>query len=518
MSANAEDGRRTPWMDVTAPDYASLGEDTVTDVCVVGAGIAGMTTAYALSREGKDVVVLDDGPVGGGMTRRTTAHLTNAIDDRYVTIERLHGRDGARLAADSHSAAIDRIESIVREEHIACDFERLDGYLVAAPETPADFLDRELAAAQRAGIRDVAAARLPAGVFEAAQCLRFPRQGQFHPGKYLAGLARALERRGGRIFCGTHAATIDGGVAARVTTTAGHTVRTGAIVVATNTPVNDKVTIHTKQAPYTTYVIAARVPSGSVPRALYWDTANPYHYVRLHGDGGGGELLIVGGEDHKSGQAHDGPERFARLEQWMRERFPTAAELTLRWSGQVMEPMDGVAFIGRNPGDAANVYVATGDSGMGMTHGTIAGMLLTDLIVGRPSPWSALYDPARKMVRAPLEYAKENLNVAAQYVEDYLGSGDLDSADRLAPGEGAVLRRGLTKVAAYRDYDGMLHEHSAVCPHLGCIVTFDDVEKTWDCPCHGSRFDRYGRVIVGPANRDLAPSAHAERAPRRRVR
>jgi glycine/D-amino acid oxidase-like deaminating enzyme/nitrite reductase/ring-hydroxylating ferredoxin subunit len=511
------DTTRSAWMDVAAPDYAPLGVDTVADVCIVGAGIAGMTTAHALAVEGRSVVVLDDGPVGGGMTQRTTAHLSNAIDDRYVQLERLHGRDGARRAAESHTAAIDRIEVIVREERIDCDFERLDGYLIAAADTPADFLDRELAAARRAGLVDVAdAARAPIDTFETGRCLRFPRQGQFHPGKYLAGLARALERRGGRIFCGTHASAVCGGVDAHVVTTAGRTVSAGAIVVATNTPINDVVTIHTKQAPYSTYVVAARVPRGSVAKALYWDTEDPYHYVRLHDDGTD-QLLIVGGEDHKSGQAHDGQERFARLEQWMRERFPAAGAVALRWSGQVMEPMDGVAFIGRNPGDADNVYIATGDSGMGMTHGTIAGILLTDLIAGRTSQWAALYDPARKMLRTPLEYAKENLNVAAQYVADYLGGGDVDSADALAPGQGAVLRRGLAKVAAYRDYDGMLHEHSAVCPHLGCIVTFDDVEKTWDCPCHGSRFDRYGRVIVGPANRDLAPSSHAERMPRRHV-
>ena len=517
MVDNERDTTRSAWMDVAAPDYAPLGEDTAADVCIVGAGIAGMTTAYALAGEGRNVVVLDDGPVGGGMTRRTTAHLTNAIDDRYFHLERLHGRNGARQAAESHTTAIDRIESIVREERIDCGFERVDGYLIAAADTPAGFLDRELAAAQRAGLADVTAvARAPIDAFDTGRCLRFPRQAQFHPAKYLAGLARALERRGGRIFCSTHASAIRGGVAAHVVTTAGRTVSADAIVVATNTPINDIVTIHTKQDPYSTYVVAARVPRGSVAKALYWDTANPYHYVRLHDDGVD-ELLIVGGEDHKSGQAHDGNERFARLEQWMRERFPAAGAVMLRWSGQVMEPMDGVAFIGPNPGDASTVYIATGDSGMGMTHGTIAGMLLTDLIVGRASPWAALYDPSRKMLRAPVEYAKENLNVAAQYVEDYLGGGDVDSVDALAPGQGAVLRRGLSKIAAYRDYDGMLHEHSAVCPHLGCIVTFDDIEKTWDCPCHGSRFDRYGRVIVGPANRDLAPSSHVERAPRRHV-
>jgi glycine/D-amino acid oxidase-like deaminating enzyme/nitrite reductase/ring-hydroxylating ferredoxin subunit len=516
MVGDRESETRSAWMDVTAPDYAPLGEDITADVCVVGAGIAGMTTAYLLAREGRDVAVVDDGPVGGGMTCRTTGHLATAIDDRYVTIERLHGRDGAQLAADSHAAAIDSIESIAREEHIDCDFMRLDGYLIAAPGTPADLLDRELAAAQRAGLADVAAvAGPPAGEFAGARALKFPRQAQFHAGKYLAGLARAVEKHGGRIFCSTHATRIAGGSAARVETTRGPAVAADAIVVATNTPVNDVVTIHTKQSPYSTYVVAARVPRGAIAPALYWDTADPYHYVRLHDDGAQ-QLLIVGGEDHKSGQAHDGRERFARLESWLRERFPAAGEVALRWSGQVMEPADGVAFIGRNPGDAENVYIATGDSGMGLTHGTIAGLLLTQLILGRASPWATLYDPARKMLRAPMEYARENLNVAAQYVQDYLGAGDVRSEDELAPGRGAILRRGLAKIAVYRDDDGVLHQYSAVCPHLGCIVAFDEVEKTWDCPCHGSRFDRFGRVIVGPANRDLAP-ARAAREPHRRV-
>jgi glycine/D-amino acid oxidase-like deaminating enzyme/nitrite reductase/ring-hydroxylating ferredoxin subunit len=518
MAADEDTGTRSVWMDVAAPNYAPLADDVVADVCVVGAGIAGMTTAYELTCAGRSVVVLDDGPVGDGMTRRTTAHLANAIDDRYVAIERLHGRDGARIAADSHTAAIDRIEAITRDEGIDCGFERLDGYLIAARGTPAGLLDRELAATRRAGLAGVEAlAKPPAGAFEGGRCLKFPRQAQLHPAEYLAGLARALERRGARIFCGTHATAVHGGAPARVTTTTENTVTADAVVVATNTPINDVVAIHTKQAPYSTYVVAARVPRGEIAKALYWDTEDPYHYVRLHDDGAS-ELLLVGGEDHKSGQARDGDQRFGRLEIWMRERFPQAGDVAFRWSGQVMESFDGVAFIGRNPGDADNVYIATGDSGMGMTHGTIAGIVLTELIVGRASPWAPLYDPARKMLRAPLEYAKENLNVAAHYVEDYLRGGDVRSADELVPGQGAVVRRGLAKIAAYRDHDGVLHECSAVCPHLGCIVAFDDVEKTWDCPCHGSRFDRYGRVIVGPANRDLAPLEHDEQPSRRRVR
>ncbi len=330
--------------------------------------------------------------------------------------------------------------------------------------------------------------------------------------KYLEGLARAIKSYGGRIFTGSHAAEIEGGTRSHIKTSDGFTVTAGSIVVATNTPVNDIVAIHTKQAPYLSYVIGARVPSGSVVRALYWDTLDPYHYVRLQTvsaaesrSGEGYDLLIVGGEDHKTGQADDGAERYARLERWTRERFPMAEAIMYRWSGQVMETVDGVAFIGRNPGDSENVYIATGDSGQGMTHGTIAGILLTDLIMGRQCSWVPLYDPSRVTLSAAGEFAKENINVAAQYVADYLSGGEVDSAEDIAPDKGAIIRRGLTKIAAYRDETGELHEMSAVCTHLGCIVAWNSGEKTWDCPCHGSRFDRFGRVFNGPANIDLRP-------------
>lgn len=490
------------------PARSPLAENTHADVCIVGAGIAGMTTAYLLALEGKSVIVLDDGRIGGGMTERTTAHLSNALDDRYFEIERLHGEKGARLAARSHTAAIDRIESIIAEEGIECDFERLDGYLFVPPGESKDVLERELRAAHRAGLVDVEKVeRSPIDTFDTGMSLRFPQQAQFHPLKYLGGLATAIEQRGGRIFTGTHANNIEGGGNPRVETSNAKVVTAGAIVVATNTPINDTVTIHTKQAPYTSYAIGARVPTGSVTRALYWDTLEAYHYVRVQSvskDGDNYDVLIVGGEDHKSGQAADSDQRHSRLEEWARERFPMIESIEYRWSGQVLETVDGLAFIGRNPGDSKNVYIATGDSGMGMTHGTIAGILITDLIVGRECSWTPLYEPSRKTLRAPLEYARENLNVAAQYVGDYFTGGDVDSAEEIAPGEGAIIRRGLTKIAVYRDEQGALHERSAVCPHLWCIVSWNKLEKTWDCPCHGSRFDRDGRVINGPANSDLA--------------
>jgi Rieske Fe-S protein len=232
--------------------------------------------------------------------------------------------------------------------------------------------------------------------------------------------------------------------------------------------------------------------AGSIPRALYWDTADPYHYVRLSGD-----ILIVGGEDHKTGQKDDGEERLRRLESWTRERFPIG-RVEFRWSGQVMEPVDGLGYIGRNPGDKQHVYVATGDSGHGMTHGTIAGILITDLILGRSNEWENLYDPGRKSIRSTGEYIKENLNVAKQYT-DYLWPGEARSEDAIRPGQGAVVRQGLTKVAVYRDEAGTLHRASAVCPHLGCIVHWNSLEQSWDCPCHGSRFNVEGGVLNGPA-------------------
>ena len=503
-------GSTSIWMATSeAAQQRRLVSDVDADVCIVGAGIAGITAAYLLAREGKSVAVLDDGPIGGGETGRTTAHLTNALDDRYVEVERLHGSDGARLTAESHTAAISRIEGIVNAEKIECDFERLDGYLFAAPGEPLDELERELAAAHRAGLSDVTLVERAPLDFNTGPCLKFPRQGQFHPLKYLAGLSRAIERHGGHIFTLSHAETIEGGPHAHVTTTEGHTVSARDIVVATNTPVNDLVSIHTKQAAYRTYVIGLQIPVGSLTKALYWDTAQPYHYLRLSkGSDKASEILIVGGEDHKTGQA-ESTDSYDRLEQWTRERFPRASEVRFRWSGQVMETVDGLAFIGRNPNDHSNVYIITGDSGMGMTHCTIGGMILTDLILGRKNAWADLYNPSRKRLAAASRFLQENLNVMAQFAEKLTG-GEVDNADEVARGSGSIVRHGLTKIAVYRDQQGMVHEFSASCPHLGCVVDWNASEKSWDCPCHGSRFDPYGRVINGPAISDLAPVETAE--------
>jgi glycine/D-amino acid oxidase-like deaminating enzyme/nitrite reductase/ring-hydroxylating ferredoxin subunit len=501
------------WMaTATLPPFSILAKNEHADVCIVGAGIAGLTTAYLLGRAGHSVIVLDDGPIVSGETERTTAHLVTALDDRYFELERFHGKKGARLAAESHAAAIDQIERIVREEKIACDFERVDGYLFVPPDESTEILEIELAAAQRASLTDLEIiARAPLGSFDTGKALRFPRQGQFHPLKYLAALAQAIIRDGGRIYTETHATKIEGGEPARIETRGGAMVTADAVVVATNTPVNDLLAIHTKQAAYRTFVIGAGVPAGSVHKALYWDTPDPYHYMRLQSlpktqlSSSASDLLIVGGEDHKTGQADDAEARYSRLEQWARTRFPMIAEVKFRWSGQVMEPIDGMAFIGRNPMDKKNVFVATGFSGNGMTYGTIAGMLLTDLIQGRENVWEDLYAPSRMTLRAAKSFAKETINMAAQY-GNWATKGDVKRDVLVPPNTGAVVRRGLHKIAVYCDTDGQRHECSAVCPHLGGIVAWNHSEQTWDCPCHGSRFDKFGKVLDGPAITNLAPA------------
>jgi glycine/D-amino acid oxidase-like deaminating enzyme/nitrite reductase/ring-hydroxylating ferredoxin subunit len=489
------------------PEQQRLIGDVKTDVCIVGAGITGLLTAYALQRAGLSVVILDDGAPGAGDTARTTAHITTALDTRYFELESTHGQNATRLVADSHWRGIDFLETVVGCEGIRCGFRRLDGYLIAARPGHIEELRAEHDAAARAGL-EVDLNRAPLGGTPLA--LRFPRQAQVQPLELVAGLIQAIVKRGGRLHSGVHVSAFEAGPPARVQTTEGSTVTADALVVATHTPVNDRVALHTKQAPYRTYVLAARVPTGAVVRALYWDTDDPYHYVRCYETASGPTWLIVGGEDHKTGQADDGVERHRRLETWMREHFPMAGAVEFRWSGQVLEPFDGLAFIGRNPGED-NVFVATGFSGNGFTYAPIAAVLISDLVIGRRNPWTEIYDPGRIAVSTAAEFARENLNVAAQYV-DLVTPGDIDRVEDIPPGSGAVLRDGLRKLAVSRAPSGVICALSALCTHLGCVVAWNSSEGTWDCPCHGSRFATDGRVLTGPAVAPLAPAQVPELA------
>ena len=490
--------------------YASLEGDAVCDLLVVGSGIAGLSSAYEAARLGAKVIVIDRGDITGGMTARTTAHLASALDDYYAKLIKVVGEDDARLYYESQLAAINRIEAVCEEEGIDADFKRLPGYLVAARREDQGDLNDEFDACRKIGVKVGWSDRSPIALPKGTRALRFDDQARFHPLKYCAGLARAIERRDGRLFARTayvgHDEASDG---VTVKTESGATIRAEAVLFATNSPVNDLVKVHTKQVPMRTYAMAGRIAAGSVEDALIWDTLEAYHYVRLQPGGDGQDWLIVGGEDHRTGTANDMNDRFARLEAWARERLPVTA-FEYRWSGQVMEPVDFLPYSGRDGSE--RIYLHSGDSGQGMTNGVAGALNFIALFRNDKARFADLFEPARKPKSGLSlgEYIKGQGPVVVNLAE-YFESGEVDDVDQIKRGEGAILRRGLAKLAVYRAEDGSLTERSAVCTHVGCIVHWNGFEKCWDCPCHGSQFLPDGSVLNGPAVRPLAKHESSER-------
>lgn len=492
--------------DAPAIKASPLRRDQSCDVVVIGSGIAGLSTAYELSRFGRSVTVIDRGRIGCGMTARTTAHLATELDDLYSELIRMRGQDEARIYHDSQVAAVNRIEAICKEERIDADFARVEGFLFAAEESHRADLEEEYQACRKIEVDVYWADRAPVPGIDTGRALRFPNQGRFHPLKYLAGLARAIVSRGGRLYADTayvaHKEAEDG---IEISTEQGCVIRAAAAVFATNSPVNDKVTIHTKQIPDRTYVIAGRVPKGSVPDALVWDTYDAYHYVRIQPLSSGEDLIIVGGEDHHTGEASDMDARLANLEEWTRKRYPAFTGADYRWSGQVLEPIDFMPFSGRNPG-SRDIYIHTGDSGEGITNGVAGSLTILPLIIGEDSRYAPVLEPSRKSMSSTTslgQFVRGQVGVVENLTE-YLGPSEVGSVDEIAPGEGAVLRQGALKVACYKAEDGTIIRRSATCTHMGCIVHWNTFEKCWDCPCHGSQFAPDGKVFNGPALEPLA--------------
>lgn len=495
-----------------AVKYERLTSDLSCDVVVVGGGLAGVTTAYCLARSGKKVVLVEDGFIGSGETGRTTAHLVTALDNRYFLMEGIFGKDDTRLIAESHQKAIDFVERIAEEEKIMCQFKRVNGYLFLDPNDKKETLQKELFAAKDAGIDVAHLTRIPGMKHIDGGCLEFKNQAQFHPMLYLKGLAEAAVKYGARIFTETHAKEFD---TTGIKTDDGFKVAAAYVVVATNSPVNNIYAMHLKQYPYRTYVIGAVIEKGSLPEALWWDTGDsnvnenfpPYHYIRTEPFNEMFDLLIAGGEDHPTGlaDAEAIPEenRYAILETWARRYFPVN-EIVYRWSGQVMEPMDGLAFIGRNPMDKDNIFIATGDSGNGMTHGTIAGMLITDLVNGKVNPWEKIYSPSRfKIIKSGRTFLSENISMLRKYFETNPKHPEAVALGNILPGEGKIIEMGGKKYGCYCDEDESIHFVDAKCTHLGCTVRWNNDEKSWDCPCHGSRFTYKGELLNGPAIKGL---------------
>ena len=513
---------RSFWFEsaITPIAFEKLNNDIESDILIIGGGIAGLTTAYCLAKEGRNVILVEDGFIGSGETGRTTAQLTCALDDRYFELENTFGQPTSKLAAQSHTAAIEWIANTVKQHNISCYFKRVDGYLFSHASDTNENLQKEYKATQRAGLQTEMLNKIPSIAAEQVKwCIKFPNQAQFHILLYMKGLVDAFIQLGGKIYTETKAENITKEGA----TANGFIIKANHIVVATNTPVNDWVTMHTKQWPYRSYVIAAKIQKGKLPYSLWWDTGDqdskwitkPYHYVRLEELNEQYDMLIAGGEDHRTGQADDEKikeeDRYNNLEAWTRKKFPAIEKIEFKWSGQVMEPVDSLAFIGKNPGDE-NIYIITGDSGNGMTHGTLGGMIIKDIINENENPWIKMYSPSRITLKSTGDYLHEVGNMVSQYA-DWFTTEDIKEASELKPGEGAVISSGMKKIAAFRDEQNNLHTCTAVCPHLGAILQWNADEKTFDCPMHGSRFTTEGKVINGPASTDLKKHKIKEEQP-----
>jgi glycine/D-amino acid oxidase-like deaminating enzyme/nitrite reductase/ring-hydroxylating ferredoxin subunit len=493
------------WSDsATLPKFAKLDRDEAVDVAIVGAGITGLTAAYLLTLEGRRVAVLERERCAAIDTGHTTAHLSMVTDERLVDLVKTFGRDHAQAVWDAGLAAISRIESMVGEVDAACDFAWVPGYLHAPPgassREAAGSLEEEASLAAELGFDAEFLDEVP---FVGGPGVRFNDQARFHPRKYLAAVARAIVDRGGMIF--EHSAADEFTTRPLSIRSNGHTLTCTSVVLATHNPLVGTAGLagatlfQTKLALYTSYVVGGRVEKGSVPDALFWDTADPYHYLRIepHHDH---DFVIFGGEDHKTGQASDTGACFERLERTLLSMI-AGIEVTHRWSGQVIETPDGLPYIGET---AEHQFAATGYAGNGMTFGTLAGMMAADFIAGRRNPWADLFDPSRKKVRGGLwDYIKENKDYPYYLIRDRFAGAEGKSVRAVPRGAGKVLDINGQRVAVYRDERGNAVKRSAVCTHMGCLVDWNEAERTWDCPCHGSRFKPDGAVIAGPAESPL---------------
>jgi glycine/D-amino acid oxidase-like deaminating enzyme/nitrite reductase/ring-hydroxylating ferredoxin subunit len=494
---------QSPWKSTGFPRFPKLTKNIDCDVLVVGGGITGLTAAYLLKKAGQRVCLLERDRLAHGDTGVTTAHLTCVTDMRLSEMARTFGKESARLVWEGGAAATNTIEQIASRESIDCELRRIPGFLHGSLESDKDEskdLKRESELAEELGF---SATFMPEVSVVHKPGYRVANQAKFEPLRYLAGLAKLIPGDGSAIYENSEATEFETEPhAAKVN---GKQVRCNYIIIATHVPLMGKTGIvsatlfQTKIYPYSSYVVGARLPAGAVPEASYWDTTDPYYYLRIDRHAKH-DYAIFGGKDHKTGQAKDPKRRFAELADLLRELIPSA-NVDRHWSGQVVETNDGLPYIGET---AERQFVATGFSGNGMTFGTLAAMMACDAVLGRENPWQDLLSVNRKKVRGGTwNYITENFSYPYYLLRDHLKGSEARSPDEVKRGDGKVLKLDGKQVACSRDSKGKLTTVSAVCTHMGCLVHWNNAEKTWDCPCHGSRFATSGNVLAGPAETPL---------------
>jgi glycine/D-amino acid oxidase-like deaminating enzyme/nitrite reductase/ring-hydroxylating ferredoxin subunit len=488
------------WIDSTpAPAFPRLDEPVVVDTAVIGGGITGITAATLLKEAGKTVALLESKEVLRGVTGYTTAKLTSGHNLIYGAISGTFGQRAARLYAEANEAAIAHVISVVENRKINCDLERTSNYVYTESHGKIDEIRAEVKAARNAGLDASFVEETPLP-FPVAGAVRQAGQAQFHPRKYLLPLAESIPGDGSCVFQETRALSVEDGEPCRVRTNRGEVIARD-VVVATHLSILDRGLYFAKTSPKRSYVLGIPVDEAEAPDGMFISTETPIHSVR-HTPFDSRRLLMIGGEGHKAGQDGDTRRRYAALEEWARTRFPVG-DVEYRWSTHDNYSADRVPYIGKLGRRSNHVYVATGFNGWGMTNGTVAGILLRDAICGKPNPWAEVYDATRlPQLGAARRLVKENANAGLRWFGDRLPGRTRPLAE-LAAGEGDVVAVGGERSAVFREEDGTLVTLSPVCTHLGCIVGWNTAEKTWDCPCHGSRFDPFGRVIQGPAVQDL---------------
>jgi glycine/D-amino acid oxidase-like deaminating enzyme/nitrite reductase/ring-hydroxylating ferredoxin subunit len=498
QAAASEEAYLSYWLKSSAPPpRPPLMEDAECEVAVIGGGIVGVTAAYLLAASGVEVVLLEGRRLGAGATGYTTAKVSSLHGLTYARLESSLGEETARVYAEANEAGLAEIAGLVDALSIECDFRRKPNLTYTESEQNRAQIADEAEAAARAGLAASLETvnELP---YPVAAAVRVTDQAEFHPLRYLHGLAAAAAERGAGIYEGTRVVSVDQGDPVRVETEDGAVVRARHVIVATHLPILDRGLYFARTHPERSYVLLARLRD-DVPQGMYLSNESPSHSlrsVRVDRE----ELLMVGGESHKAGQA-DAIERFRSLEAWARERFDVES-IEHRWATQDNMPADGLPFVGRLWPFSDRVLTATGMRKWGIAMGTTAARMLADEIGGEESPWAGTFTPLRlHPLAGGTDFVKENANAGFHWFADRLSRRA--SEEKLSPGEGAVVGSGLGQHAVYRDESGALQRLSARCTHLGCIVRFNGAERTWDCPCHGSRFALDGSVIEGPAVRGL---------------